>query len=81
MELYIDYEQRPDVVEGLYAYLWDRKADIETAYGEPLTWEELPGKRASRIAGYGVGDVSNVDNHDEYIEWFFETHSVVSGPR
>ena len=30
------------------------------------------GKRACRIADYGDGDVANIEQHDAYIDWFFE---------
>jgi hypothetical protein len=72
MELYID-SQDAESVGMLYSFLFDLKNDIEAAYGSPLTWEELPGRRASRIADYSDGDVVNVDQHDEYIDWFFNT--------
>jgi hypothetical protein len=72
MELYID-SQDAEAVEALYSFLLDRKDEIEAAYGGPLTWEELPGRRASRIADYTDGDVSNVDEHERYIDWFFGT--------
>ena len=72
-ELYVDYEQGTEAVELLYEFLHDRKDAIEGVYGGPLTWEELPGRSASRIADYGLGDVSNVDEHDEYIDWFFDS--------
>jgi hypothetical protein len=71
MELYID-SQDPDSVEALYGFLWDRREQIEAAYGGPLSWEELPGKRASRIAAYTDGDVAHIEDHDKYIEWFFD---------
>jgi uncharacterized protein DUF4268 len=36
---------------GLRA-LQAQKEDIEREFGEPLLWEELPGKKATRIAVY-----------------------------
>ncbi len=71
-ELYIDYPS-PDTVANLFDFLTERRAEIESTYGSPLTWEELPGRRASRIADYRPGDVANVKEHDTYIDWFFDT--------
>lgn len=72
--LYLDYERDGEAVQLLYDFLWARKDQIEEAYGDPLSWEELPGRRASRIADYGVGDASRLDEHDDYIDWFFDTN-------
>jgi Domain of unknown function (DUF4268) len=72
LELYID-SQDPEAVEVLYRFLLDRRGEIEASYGESLVWEELPGKRASRLATYTEGDVANIEDHDKYIDWFFDT--------
>jgi hypothetical protein len=71
-ELYIDLgdEERNT---SLFEQLADRKGLVEEAYGAPLSWEDLPGKRACRIADYREGDVLNEELHDEYIDWFFDT--------
>jgi hypothetical protein len=50
-----------------------RAKAIEAAYGKALSWEELPGRRACRIADYADGDVTNTDHHDNYIDWFFDS--------
>jgi hypothetical protein len=82
--LYLDFERDGDAVQVLYEFLLERKDQIEGAYEGPLSWEELPGRRASRIADYALGDVSNVEEHDAYIDWFFDTSSrlraAVDGP-
>jgi predicted nucleotide-binding protein len=46
---------------------------IEQGFGSPLSWEALPGKKASRIATYRDGDVLQTDHHDEYAEWFLDS--------
>lgn len=71
-ELYIDFgngEANTDLFNALSL----QKAEIESEFGEPLSWEALPEKRASRIATYGEGDVTNGDKFDDYISWFFES--------
>ncbi|MDP9067409.1 MAG: DUF4268 domain-containing protein [Actinomycetota bacterium] len=50
-----------------------QKDEIERAFGEPLAWEELPEKQASRIAVYGEGDVGQVDTWPAYTKWFLDT--------
>ena len=70
-ELYIDFGDAETNTE-LFASLAERRDAIEQVYGSRLSWEELEGKRACRIADYGDGDVVNVDQHDAYIDWFFD---------
>jgi hypothetical protein len=38
----------------------------------PLSWEELSERRASRIADYTDGDVMDTEEHERYIDWFFD---------
>jgi hypothetical protein len=71
-ELYIDSGDGEANLE-LFRTLKERAQAIEAAYGKALSWEELPGRRACRIADYTDGDVTNTDQHDAYIDWFFET--------
>lgn len=72
-ELYIDFASDPDRADALYEALHARRAQIEAVYGRELQWEDLPDRRASRVADYMNGDVLNADAHDEYIEWFLST--------
>ncbi len=60
---------------ALFRSLESQKAAIEDAFGGPLSWEELPGKQSCRIAAYGEGDASVLEDHDAYIDWFFDTSS------
>lgn len=73
-ELYIDHVD-PARVAAIYAALYHHKDRIEHVYGEPLVWEELPAKRASRIAACTDigGDVFDTDLHDQYRNWFLDT--------
>lgn len=71
-ELYIDTGDGDRNLE-LFEYLRDRKDQIETAYGRALSWEELPTRRACRIADYKEGaSVMDKDRYDEFIEWFLD---------
>jgi len=68
-------DDRGDPAENLELFhrLVADKEDIETEIGEALSWEELAGKRACRIALYREGSVENEDQHEEYIAWLVET--------
>jgi len=68
-ELYIDAQDRAEVA-ARFDQLHERRAEIEAQFGAGLTWEPPDGRRTSRIAAYGAGDIMQVDNHEEYIGWF-----------
>ena len=53
-----------------FRMLESRKPAIENEFGGRLMWEDLPGRKACRIAVYGTGAVLDAARHDEYIEWF-----------
>jgi len=73
-ELYIDTGDSEENLTRLQSFA-AHKTEIEAAFVEPLSWEELPGKRACRIAVYGSGDAAETDEHDAYIDWFFDASS------
>ncbi len=56
VEVYIDSR---DATENkrLFDWLQERRAAIESELGEPLSWERLDDKRASRIAVYRPGSI------------------------
>lgn len=70
-ELYIDSTDADRNAE-IFQALREHRAAIEEAYGQPLEWEELPGRKACRVADYGEGDVTQTERHDEYIDWFLD---------
>lgn len=71
-ELYVD-APKPAEVEAAYGALRARREEIEERFGGELEWEPVEDKRASRIAVYTVGDISQADRHDEFIEWFIRS--------
>ncbi len=71
-ELYLDYAD-PALVVELFERLAARKQLVEQVYGAPLTWEDLPGRRACRIADYRSGDVTDGDEFSAYIDWSIDT--------
>lgn len=70
-ELYIDNGDG-DANLGLYNALAEHRDEIESVFGSALSWEELPNKRACRVAAYGTGDVANAEEYEAYIDWFFD---------
>ena len=71
-ELYIDTGDG-DTNLDRYHKLLEQRSVIETAYGRPLDWEELPNRRAKRVTEYGpAGDVAETERFKEYIDWFVD---------
>ena len=71
-ELYIDTGSQ-DTSKALFDSLFEKKAAIESSFGEQLSWERLDDKRASRVAAYADGTVESSEEWDAYIDWFFDT--------
>jgi hypothetical protein len=71
-ELYIDTGDGERNIE-IFDHLRRQQGELETAYGRALSWEDLPGKRACRIADYTDGcSVLDRERHDEYIDWLLD---------
>jgi hypothetical protein len=70
-ELYIDTGDGDENLE-LFNTLFSRKADVELVVGESVAWEELPNRRACRIAIYGDGDVVEVEKHEVFVTWMLD---------
>jgi hypothetical protein len=71
VELYVDASEPAEVVT-LYETLLAHMEEVETAYGGPLSWEALPGSRASRICVYRDGSIEKTSEQAQYIDWFVE---------
>ena len=70
-ELYIDSGDASRNIQ-IFQALRDQCEAIEQTYGRPLEWEELPSRQACRVGDYTEGDVTQIERHDEYIEWFLD---------
>lgn len=69
VELYVDTGDR-ERNKKAFALLKQSQAEIEEAIGDVLEWEEIPDKRASRIAVYRTGTIEDaLRSTDEYVSW------------
>ena len=67
-EIYIDRKDK-----DLFDKLFESKDDLEKEYGEPLEWERLDSKRASRVAIYRPGSIEEDEKAlDEIKDWSIE---------
>jgi hypothetical protein len=82
-EVYIDTEDGEENKAMFDALAKDKEA-IESQFGEPLRWERLDHRRASRIAVYRPGTIEEVEKHGEIRRWVVERLlklKKVFGPR
>ncbi len=49
--------------------LYEVRTEIEDIYGEELSWEELEGKKATRIAFYRNASILEESSWAEYVRW------------
>lgn len=73
-EVYIDSGDG-ELNMKIFEALREHQDLLEQAFTEALSWEDLPGKRACRVATYRAGAVTNADEHDQYISWFIDAGS------
>lgn len=72
-ELYIDASTREEA-KALYDALRARAEEIEAAIGEPISWERLDDRRASRLGVYRpLPDDREAHDSDELVRWAAET--------
>ena len=71
-ELYIDTGDA-DTNLRIHDLLQAQRAEIEAAFGGPLEFEGLLGKRACRVAAYTHGSVDDVAAHGAMTDWFIST--------
>ena len=74
IELYIDSGVGSDAFNlALFRSLQAERERMEEAGGEPLTFEEMSGRRAKRVAIYrDDADVTESARYAEFIDWFFD---------
>lgn len=74
VELYLDLGSKT-LTEAEFAKLFARKDALDAAFGQALTYDNVPDRRASRIHvdRPDGGDVRETDAHPAYLDWFLET--------
>jgi hypothetical protein len=70
-ELYID-RPTPEQCQGVFDALHIRREEFEAAYGRPLQWDLLGGRKACRISESTSGAVENEAEHEKYIDFFID---------
>ncbi len=62
-----------DVSKVAFHQIAAHKAEIEREYGTELDWQELPGRKAWRIATFRQGcDPSDIERYPEFHQWMLE---------
>lgn len=71
-ELYIDAATQHEA-KRIFEALYSRRAEVEAAVGQPLSWERMDDRRASRVAAYrDLGTEAPADD-DDLAEWAVTT--------
>ncbi|MDF3128237.1 DUF4268 domain-containing protein [Kiritimatiellaeota bacterium B1221] len=56
----------------IFDFLYEQKESIENAFGEPLEWQSLPGKKTCRICIEQMFDGHDPQNWKDMTQWFNE---------
>lgn len=72
VELYIDSGELETNL-AIYNLFLAAKGPIEHSFGAPLSWEDLPERRACRIAFYSDGHVTETEKHEAFATWMMES--------
>lgn len=57
---------------AVFRALEDGRDTINQGYGRELEFEARPGQKACRVADYTVGDVTRLEEHEQYRDWFMD---------
>jgi len=71
LELYID-RASPEECRAVFDALFEQRAAFETAYGGPLDWDPIEGRKACRVSETTDGNVLDESEHETYIEFFLD---------
>lgn len=79
VEFYIDCGNK-DKNKMIFDLLHQEQAKLQSAITEPMTWERIDKKRASRVAIYHPGHISDSDEElDKLSTWAVEAMKQLSG--
>ena len=62
----------PEASAAQFEALSRQRDTVESLYGAPLQWERLPDRSAYRIADYGEGEITRVEDYAFYIDWMID---------
>ncbi len=68
VELYFGHAD-PEVNSSRFEVLYGRKSEIESIFGDKLSWEELEGRKAARIAFYREASIRKTEEWEDYLTW------------
>ena len=67
--------ESPDAELNLLRFqtLEAKQAEMEQAYGQALAWQDLPGRKATRVAEYlPDAEVTSEEHWDQYLDWLLD---------
>jgi hypothetical protein len=70
-EFYVDLGS-PESSAAQFDVLELQQDLVESMYGAPLSWEQLPDRSAFRVADYSQGDITQVAEYPFYIDWMID---------
>lgn len=63
-----------EVNEARFQAIYANKDEFEQRFGQPLSWETLEGKKASRIAFYWPNQkIDQLQDWEKFMDWFIDT--------
>ena len=68
VELYFG-SPAPETNSARLDVLYEHKREIEEIFGDELSWEELEGKKATRVAFYRDASILSVGDWTDYLQW------------
>jgi hypothetical protein len=72
-ELYMGHADAAEN-ERMYSRLQGRRAELESAFGGPLVWDPLPGKKACRVEAPQLAAViDETERWPEFLDWMVST--------
>lgn len=77
VELYLGASDA-EVNSARFEALYDRKSEIESLFGESLSWEELEGRKAARFAFYRDASILQEGEWEAYFSWIAQYFARLS---
>jgi hypothetical protein len=64
----------PELNMARFRAVEEHRAEVEAAFGAPLSWEPMEGYKATRVATYGeLAEVTQTERWGEWIDWLIGT--------